>query len=69
MVVNILLAKVSYVRTYNNFEKMLSGGELKYLLPDVYSAEEAISIYESFGSYKSDQFIYGVVSIGFKLKG
>lgn len=64
---NIIFAEVTYVNNYKSFGDMLTRDESARLLPDVLDIDEAINIYESFGNYKDDQFIYGVVSIGFKL--
>lgn len=62
----IITAKITYLKKYSCFKKMLES-ELHQLLPDTNSIQEAIKIYESFGTYKEDQYAYGVISIGFKL--
>ena len=64
---SILHGKVKYVNVYADFKDMLEAGELEHLLPDVHEIQKGVSIYEKFGSYKEDQFTYGVASIGFSL--
>lgn len=61
-----ITARIIYLNKFDYFKKMLES-ELHQLLPDVNKIEEAIKIYEGFGTYREDQHAYGVISIGFKL--
>lgn len=62
----VITAQITYLKRYSCFKEMLESG-LHQLLSDTNNIQEAIKIYENLGTYREDQYIYGVISIGFKL--
>ena len=53
--------KIIEKRIYKSFEEAIQDTGYLNLLPNAKSIEEAIEIYNSFGSYKEDSKLYGVV--------
>lgn len=58
-----LAFKAGNIRKYNSIEEMLETENIKSILPDVHSKEEALEIYYSFPGYKERIAKYGIIAI------
>lgn len=60
------IKEVIDITYHNSFRELIVERGVQNLLPDISSVEEGVNLYESIGSYKNDQWRYGVVC--FELK-
>lgn len=62
-----IIVKVKQIRIYSSFEEAIYDDKENYLMPNIESKDERVSIYESFPNYKENGQEFGVVRFDFEL--